>query len=143
VHSTDCVNTVQQFDSRSATLNNLACVISRQFDVITFVGLSRVTCVTQLHCLSNCLLNSAVKNEPIRIILLLKVLKKFKVSTTDKNRRVDTVTVCADTSSEICDLMLASDEFSTEDAGERAGSRANLPEKCRNDYCHRCKKTFK
>ena len=39
------LNTVQQFDSRSATLNNLACVISRQFDVITFVGLSRVTCV--------------------------------------------------------------------------------------------------
>ena len=31
---------------RCAALNNLACVISRQFDLITFVALSRVTCVT-------------------------------------------------------------------------------------------------
>jgi len=70
------------------SLNNLACVISRQFDLITFVGLSRVTCVTQLHCLSNYFLNSAVKSEPIglRIILLLKILKKFKVSKATSQR---------------------------------------------------------
>ena len=82
-----------------AALNNLACVISRQFNLITFVGLSRVTCVTQLHRLSNCFLNSAAKNEPIRIISLLKILKKIEVSTTDEAGRVHEVTVCANTSS--------------------------------------------
>ena len=99
-----------------------ACVISRQCDLITFAALSRVTCVTQLHCLPNYFSNSAVKNEPnryepIRIISLLKILKKkFELSTTDEAGRVHAITVCANTSSEICDHMLAlspSDQLSS------------------------------
>ena len=55
-------------------LNNLACVTVT--DLITFVGLSRATCVRYLTTLSfKLFLNSAVKNKPIRIISLLKILK--------------------------------------------------------------------
>ena len=81
-----------------AALYNLACVISRQFNLITFVGLSRVTCVTQLHCLSNCFLNSAVKKSDTNNFVTQNS-QKIEVSTTDEAGRVHEVTVCANTSS--------------------------------------------
>ena len=55
-----------RLEMRYHAITRPACVISRQCELITFAALSRVTCVTQLHCLPNYFLNSAVKNEPNR-----------------------------------------------------------------------------